>query len=254
MTKLTSAEFSRRFQDKGIDLAKVRDDGRVGAATAHALSHADLDKNGKLEGAAEVKKAFRALDNFDKNGSTSSVNVGELRAPTALGKTVAALTDASTPRRGLSRAHRHDATPSSAAANAPSTSGSTQSRSDAYVNGRRTSIETKSIGGGRVLEANAATAFNRMREAALGDGVNLNVVSSFRTMEQQRSLYRAYQNGTGNLAARPGYSNHQSGIAVDVQTNNSRNSAAFRWLAQNGAQFGFANTVRSEPWHWEFRR
>ena len=251
MTTLTSAEFSRSFQDKSIDLAKVRDDGRVGAATAHALSHADADKNGKIEG-AEVRQAFRELDNFDKNGSASSVNVGELRAPTAIGKTVAALTAAAAPRRGLGAGSG----PSNAASTSspPSSNSSAERRADAYSNGQRISIETKSIGGGRVLQADAADAFNRMRAAARADGVNLNVVSSFRTMEQQQALYRAYQNGTGNLAAKPGFSNHQSGIAVDVQTNNSRSSAAYRWLAQNGAQFGFANTVRREPWHWEFRR
>ncbi len=253
MTTLNSAEFSRRFQDKSIDLAAVRSDARTSRAVDQALTRADANGDGRLEGPGELRQAFHQLDNFDKNGSRSSVETGTTRAPTTAGKAVTALTEASRPRRGITRGSGDSGAAASTSAPSSSSSG-TSTRSDAYINGRRTSIETKSIGGGRQLRSDAADAFNRMRDAARRDGVNLNVVSAFRTMESQRSLYRAWQNGTGNLAAAPGYSNHQGGTALDIQTNRSRNSAAYRWLAQNGAQFGFANTVRSEPWHWEFRR
>lgn len=246
MTTLTSAEFSRRLQDQSVDLKAVKADGRTNRAVDQALTRADANNDGRLEGAAELRQAFKELDNFDRNGSRNSVEVGTSRAPSAVGQAVTALTAASKPRRGL-------ASGGPAAPAAPAGPG-TATRADAYVQGRRTSIETKSIGGGRELRADAADAFIRMRDAARRDGVNLNVVSAFRTMESQRKLYRDYQNGTGNLAARPGYSNHQGGTALDIQTNRSRNSAAYRWLAQNASQYGFANTVRSEPWHWDFRR
>ena len=42
------------------------------------------------------------------------------------------------------------------------------------------------------------------------------VTSGFRTYAQQAALYAAYKNGTGNLAAPPGSSNHEGGQAVDV--------------------------------------
>jgi LAS superfamily LD-carboxypeptidase LdcB len=72
-------------------------------------------------------------------------------------------------------------------------------------------------------------------------------------MAQQRSLYAAYLAGRGNLAARPGYSNHQGGLSVDVATNSSYSSASYRWLARNARNYGFVNDVRGEPWHWTYR-
>jgi peptidoglycan hydrolase-like protein with peptidoglycan-binding domain len=128
------------------------------------------------------------------------------------------------------------------------------SRATGYRGGRAYSLELASIGNGQYLTPPAAAAFREMSAAAKQDGVHLDVVSSFRGNEEQRQLYQAYRSGRGNLAARPGYSNHQQGLAVDITTGGSRQSASYRWLAQNGARFGFANTVPSEPWHWEYIR
>ncbi len=53
--------------------------------------------------------------------------------------------------------------------------------------------------------------------------------------------------------ARPGWSKHEQGRAIDFQWNGGsigpRNGAAFQWLAANAPQFGFVN-LPSEPWHW----
>ncbi|CAM8619762.1 Peptidase_M15 domain containing protein [Acidimicrobiia bacterium] len=53
--------------------------------------------------------------------------------------------------------------------------------------------------------------------------------------------------------ARPGYSMHEQGLAVDFQSNgsfiSSRSNPAFGWLAANAGRFGFTN-LPSEPWHW----
>jgi peptidoglycan hydrolase-like protein with peptidoglycan-binding domain len=122
-----------------------------------------------------------------------------------------------------------------------------------YVNGTPRNITVASIPNGKVMRSDAAAAFNRMHAAARAAGINLHVNSGFRTMAEQQALYRAYQNGTGNLAAKPGYSNHQGGIAVDINVGGT-GSATYRWLAANASKFGFARTVPSEPWHWEYRR
>lgn len=136
--------------------------------------------------------------------------------------------------------------------NPPPASGGT--RVTGYVNGVPRSITVSSIGNGKTLRTDAANAFNRMKAAARAAGVTLTPVSGFRTMEQQRYLYQLYLSGRGNLAARPGYSNHQGGISVDVSTNGAGySSSAYRWLANNGRRFGFVNDVRGEPWHWTFR-
>ena len=91
------------------------------------------------------------------------------------------------------------------------------------------------VGNGQYLRADAARAFASMTAAARRAGINLGATSGFRTMAQQQELYRRYLNGTGNLAARPGYSNHQNGIAMDVSGIGGRGTAADRWLRANAA-------------------
>ena len=118
-----------------------------------------------------------------------------------------------------------------------------------YVNGVARNITLSGIPNGKQMRTDAAAAYNRMYAAARSDGVTLTPVSGFRTMEQQRYLYSLYLQGRGNLAARPGYSNHQGGIAVDISTN----SAVNNWLANHAAAYGFRRTVPSEIWHFEYR-
>ncbi|AKQ69546.1 penicillin-resistant DD-carboxypeptidase [Myxococcus hansupus] len=121
-----------------------------------------------------------------------------------------------------------------------------------YVNGQARQISLSGVPNGKEMRTDAAAAFNRMHAAARAQGITLKVNSGFRSMAEQEALYRAYKNGTGNLAAPPGYSNHQGGIAVDVQTGGTGTST-YRWMANNAKNFGFVRTVPSEPWHWEYR-
>ncbi len=101
---------------------------------------------------------------------------------------------------------------------------------------------------GKLVEVNTARAYRRMRAAAAKAKVYLYVVSGFRTMAKQRELYRLYKQGKGNLAAPPGYSNHQSGKALDL---NTHAKGVYGWLTKNGKKYGFRRTVPSEIWHWE---
>ena len=121
-----------------------------------------------------------------------------------------------------------------------------------YVNGSPRRIQIAPVGNGKYLRADAAQRFNQMKAAARRAGINLSVVSGFRTMAQQRALYAAYRAGRGNLAARPGYSNHQGGVSADLNTG-SYSSRTYRWLARNARAYGFVNDVRGEHWHWTFR-
>jgi peptidoglycan hydrolase-like protein with peptidoglycan-binding domain len=135
----------------------------------------------------------------------------------------------------------------------PSTGGGGGKVVTGYVNGVPRNITVASVANGKVLRSDAAAAFNRMHAAAARAGIDLHVNSGFRTMAEQQALYRAYQNGTGNLAAKPGYSNHQGGIAADINVG-STGSSTYRWMAAHAKEYGFVRTVPSEPWHWEFRR
>ncbi|ATB29681.1 peptidoglycan-binding protein [Melittangium boletus] len=121
-----------------------------------------------------------------------------------------------------------------------------------YVNGAPRQITLSKIPNGKEMRSDAAAAFNRMHAAAARAGINLHVNSGFRSMAEQQELYRKYLNGTGNLAAKPGYSNHQGGIAVDINVGGT-GTATYKWLAAHGAEYGFKRTVPSEPWHWEYR-
>ncbi len=120
-------------------------------------------------------------------------------------------------------------------------------RTTGYQSGSPRSICVATVDGKQV-EINTANAFLAMRTQARRDGVNIYIVSGFRTMEHQRYLYQLYLSGRGNLAAPPGYSNHQNGLALDLNTSDW---GVYNWLARNGARYGFRRTVPSEEWHWE---
>jgi LAS superfamily LD-carboxypeptidase LdcB len=91
-----------------------------------------------------------------------------------------------------------------------------------------------------------------MSSAARAAGVTLSVNSSFRDMSHQQALYAGLLAGTRkDVVAMPGFSLHQSGRAVDVESAGGTNTA-FLWLTANAAKFGFKRTVPSEPWHWEY--
>ena len=89
--------------------------------------------------------------------------------------------------------------------------------------------------------------------------------STFRSNRKQKDLYDGWikRRPRYNPANRPGYSNHQYGLAVDISgthpNGNSKSNgpygkgAFYEWLIVNGPTYGFKRTVSSEYWHWEFR-
>lgn len=119
-----------------------------------------------------------------------------------------------------------------------------------YISGNPFEILVVTIDG-KPVEVETARAFQAMREAAKNQGVKLQVVSGFRTMAEQRYLYRCYVDcdcNSCNFAVKPGYSNHQSGLALDL---NTKLAGALAWLRARAGEFGFQETIASEPWHWE---
>ena len=84
-------------------------------------------------------------------------------------------------------------------------------------------------------------ALSKMSKAA---GQSIYVQSGWRSYAEQAALYQAYLNGTGNLAAPPGSSNHESGRAADI----TPGSEVFGGMA---SRFGLGFTVPGESWHIE---
>lgn len=120
-----------------------------------------------------------------------------------------------------------------------------------YTNGKATPITLVNVQGMRV-EIATADAYMAMADAAAAQGVTIRINSGFRTNAEQTYLYNCYRNcncNSCNLAAAPGYSNHQSGHALDL---NTASPGVAAWLNANGARFGFKRTVPSELWHWEW--
>ncbi|OHC98783.1 MAG: hypothetical protein A2885_17185 [Sphingopyxis sp. RIFCSPHIGHO2_01_FULL_65_24] len=97
--------------------------------------------------------------------------------------------------------------------------------------------------------------YQKMVAAAAADGIAILLNSGFRTYSSQKYLYEGYVAGRPgfNKAAKPGSSNHQHGIALDIDTAGGLGSPTYDWLAKHATRFGFIRTVPSEAWHWEHR-
>ena len=106
---------------------------------------------------------------------------------------------------------------------------------------------------GHPVERNTANAFSVMADAAARSGIQIRVNDGFRTPQEQQYFYNCYVScscNSCNTAAAPGYSNHQSGSALDLNTSAG---GVYAWLSANGANYGFHRTVPSEAWHWEYQ-
>ena len=121
--------------------------------------------------------------------------------------------------------------------------------------------------GGEPIAYEAGCAFYQMAQAAFADGIVLEVSSGFRTNDLQQYFYDCMISGAcnnGNPAADPGYSKHQSGLAIDVKLHDLcpkytpvsvclEKSDIFAWLHANANDFGFEMTFTPECWHWVYQ-
>lgn len=116
----------------------------------------------------------------------------------------------------------------------------------------------KGLVGQYELLPGANAAYGQLNKAFKAKfGYNLPIISGGRTYAQQQALYNAYLAGRGNLAAKPGTSEHESGRAVDFGgAAHNAGTAAHIWLEQNAGRYGWKWTGKNfsqfEPWHWEW--
>ena len=113
----------------------------------------------------------------------------------------------------------------------------------------------------------------KMFEAAKENGITLMINSSYRSFQDQEAVYKSYEEEydtdyADDIAARPGYSEHQTGLALDIfcTTNTSiktfENSEAFKWLSENSYKYGFIlrypkekeniTGYTFESWHYRY--
>lgn len=93
-----------------------------------------------------------------------------------------------------------------------------------------------------------------MVEAAARDGKRLVINDGFRSYPDQKHLHDGWtERRPGfNLAARPGFSKHQSGVAIDFSVPGGNGNPVYEWLKLHGPSHGWVRTVSNEAWHWEY--
>jgi len=139
-----------------------------------------------------------------------------------------------------------------------------------------TELEVAEVGAnGRdhLLAPLASKAWRSLRAAALADGIDLFIVSAFRSIDRQAEIVRrkieagAAVESILTVCAPPGFSEHHTGRAIDLSTSGSRalevefdQTPAYAWLTEHASEFGYhlsypvgnPSGYQYEPWHWCF--
>lgn len=133
------------------------------------------------------------------------------------------------------------------------------------------SIDSK-YGRGEIKEE-AYQAFLELYEEASKEDLHPYISSPYRSYNRQNQLYTNYSNKDGinkadTYSARPGYSEHQTGLAMDLGTSNNtnindfENSKEFEWMQKSAHKYGFIlrypkgkeyiTGYMYEPWHYRY--
>lgn len=105
-------------------------------------------------------------------------------------------------------------------------------------------------GGAKKIRKEVYDAFIKMWEAANEEGIYLIIMTAYRDYDSQAKLYKNEEdyNGTtiaDNKVARPGFSEYQTGLALDIYSKNNttsksfKDSDAYNWLQENSYKYGF---------------
>lgn len=122
------------------------------------------------------------------------------------------------------------------------------------------------------LRAIAYAAYVDMYNDSKAENLKLYAASTYRSYNTQNTLYNNYVAKDGQVAAdtysaRPGYSEHQTGLAVDIaktggSIDNFESTSEFTWVKNNAHLYGFILRYPSdgqdttgyvyEPWHYRY--
>lgn len=109
-----------------------------------------------------------------------------------------------------------------------------------------------------------------MMVTAFADGIDVKIISAYRSFGEQMVLKSSYKivygSGANQFSADQGYSEHQLGTTIDFTTANIgasfsgfEKTTAYQWLKDNAHQYGFVLSYpennrhyQYEPWHWRF--
>ena len=116
------------------------------------------------------------------------------------------------------------------------------------------------------LDPTCSEWFNKLTQDSAKEGLNIYFASGFRSYEYQSQIYNNYvanygQSSADTFSARPGHSEHQTGLAIDVNTidDSFAGTPEAIWLADNCYKYGFIirypkgkdsiTGYKYEPWH-----
>ena len=116
------------------------------------------------------------------------------------------------------------------------------------------------------VDPTAKAAFEKMQADAAELGLNIYISSGFRSYDYQSGLYQRYVNQSGQAeadrySARPGHSEHQTGLAFDLNsiTDEFKDTDEGKWVTENCHNYGFIIRYPAdkesitgymyEPWH-----
>jgi len=142
-----------------------------------------------------------------------------------------------------------------------------------YVPSRLEKIEEDYILTGRkdqYFHGKAMEHLEDMMEAAEDEGLDLKIVSAYRSFDEQTEVKghhtQVYGSGANTFSADQGYSEHQLGTTVDLTNptvggayNSFAQTEEYQWLLDNAHKYGFILSYPEnndfyifEPWHWRF--
>lgn len=125
---------------------------------------------------------------------------------------------------------------------------------------------------GRLMRKDTAKAYIRMRDTAKAEDFSISVTSAYRPVDEQKQLYNKFLKNdplsvVDETCARPCYSEHHTGLAIDVQGSipggrNISKTPEAAWVKENCHKFGFIlrylpeiveiTGYASEPWHLRY--
>lgn len=141
-----------------------------------------------------------------------------------------------------------------------------------YVPKDLETINSNYSSGNKLMEKNTRIAFERMAKDAQSEGYTIRAVSTYRSYSYQANLYSNYVKSDGiemadTYSAKAGYSEHQTGLAVDVDNKTKSytsfgSTKEFSWMQENAHKYGFIlrytkdnefiTGYKDEPWHYRY--
>lgn len=125
--------------------------------------------------------------------------------------------------------------------------------------------------GEKQVHKDLAKAFVQMQNDALKDGIKLEIISGFRSIEYQKTIFPCKFKGDPTeeefiarlkYSAPAGFSEHHTGLAIDINSleEDFADTKEYEWLLEHAKNYGFEMSFPKnnkqglgfEPWHWKY--